>query len=333
MPDSPTAVSALKQMLVWGLLGIEELKFIRSPRDLPILIRKGEYVTQKMALRLTSSLAFPQSLQIEPTNACNLRCICCSSQRSFRKRGLMSMDLFQKIIQDARDCRIRRIQVFCHGEPTLHPCLPDMLAFIKKMGLTYHLTTNAMRLDPEMSRAVLAAGGTWEDTMTVSVLGGNPAEHERVMAGCDHERVLGNVRSLFDLRRELHLNGPVIETILYRIPGEAPDIAEYRRTWKPVVDHTRLGGETSESYAQYKKGEPPVFYRSAPCTHLLGRMVVYWDGTVPMCGQDVDGERAMGNLREQRIAQVWQSAAMLQLRRLHHQKKFDQLPFCAQCDW
>ena len=62
-----------------GLLrfGLEELKFIRSPKDLKILYdQKLPFMTSKLTGNAAKNARVPPSLQIEPTNRCNLRCIC-----------------------------------------------------------------------------------------------------------------------------------------------------------------------------------------------------------------------------------------------------------------
>ena len=49
------------------------------------------------------STEFPLVLNIEPTNACNLRCICCPRDKAVLRQGTnyLSVELFRKIIDEA----------------------------------------------------------------------------------------------------------------------------------------------------------------------------------------------------------------------------------------
>ena len=99
---------------------IEELKFIRSPRDIKILSDKVAFLINRSASLQHLLVDKPLSLQIEPTNYCNVDCICCSAPISVRPRGFMEYELFTKIIDDASSVGVKRIHLYLHGEPLFH---------------------------------------------------------------------------------------------------------------------------------------------------------------------------------------------------------------------
>jgi MoaA/NifB/PqqE/SkfB family radical SAM enzyme len=70
----------------------------------------------------------------------------------------MDYSLFKEIIDDAVNIGVKRIRLFLHGEPMLHPEIVEMIAYIKSKDLFVNITTNGMRLDHEKIEAIL---NTW----------------------------------------------------------------------------------------------------------------------------------------------------------------------------
>ena len=310
---------------------LEELRFLRSLDDLRNLRDKVAYKLPRKVGPLERSPGVPLSLQIEPTNVCNLRCTTCSVSRTSLKRGYMDVGLFQNIVSEASEIGVKRIYLYMHGEPMLHPKIVEMIGFIKSKGLAVHMTTNGTLLGPETSAELLSAGVNSADHLTISFLGHSKESHEAIMVGVDHDVIVRNVTELLRLRKELRVNGPVIETILHPTPETQHEIEEYLRFWRDRVDHARLG-EISISFQEYKKAGASAVTRTGPCNTLLTRMPICWNGRVPLCVMDVDGDWTMGDLNENSITEIWNSEQLRAIRRLHEQRQFEKLPFCLHCD-
>jgi radical SAM protein with 4Fe4S-binding SPASM domain len=60
--------------------------------------------------------------------------------------------------------------------------------------------------------------------------------------------------------------------------------------------------------------------------------VVLWNGDVVTCASDYDGERVMGNLREQRLLDIWRGPAYEALRRAHAEGRWADTGLCHGCD-
>jgi hypothetical protein len=312
--------------------GLEELKFLRSPKDVWFL---GSKVAYKLHIEINELLKrtppVPPSLEIEPTNLCNLRCVTCPCANSTYARGYMDMDLFRKIISEAAEIGVKRIHLFLRGEPTLHPHIFEMVAFIKANGLAVHLTTNGMTLTPERGAELLRSGVNSADQVTFSFIGHSKESHEATMVRVDHDTVVANILALMKLRREMHVNGPVIETILNATPDTQHEQPDFLQFWRGEVDHARLGG-VSISFQEYKKDAGGAVTRRGPCTQVWQRMPIAWDGLVPQCVMDVDGDRIVGDLRTDPIIDTWNCELMREIRRAHLSGDFAKIPSCLHCD-
>jgi hypothetical protein len=69
------------------------------------------------------------------------------------------------------------------------------------------------------------------------------------------------------------------------------------------------------------------------CPWAITMMHVFWDGRVPRCPGDTEGEEAAGNAWHESLATLWQSLGSY--RRLHLEHRFAELPQrCQTCaDW
>jgi radical SAM protein with 4Fe4S-binding SPASM domain len=328
--------SSRKEYIVkyeWVQFELKELKFVKSRKDLRIFLEKAAYLVPR-ALGLSKRYTpAPYSLQVEPTNHCNLHCLSCARPGSVRKRGYMDFALFRQLTDSAAEMGVKMIRLWCLGEPMLHPQVVEMIAYVKRKGLRVRLTTNGTLFDGARMEGILRAGVDSGDRVVFSVLGYSKETHERVMRGVDHSQVVNNIHESLALRKKHGCNGPIIETIFYAMPENRSEAEQFRDYWRSVVDHVRVEG-ISQGFADFGKAggnSSPV--RTKTCTDLWDRMIVFWNGDVPRCIGDLDATYRLGNIRERSLVELWNCRALMELRRMHREKRFAELPLCNTCDW
>lgn len=134
----------------WFLYGLHEIKFLRSFNDVKLFYnQKLTFFLIRLIGSTGTNVKAPPSLQIEPTNFCNINCICCPTDRMVRKKGHMDFELFRKIIDEASKIGVRRVHLLLHGEPMIHPRIVDMIRYIKSKSIAINLTTNGMLFSKE----------------------------------------------------------------------------------------------------------------------------------------------------------------------------------------
>ncbi len=75
---------------------------------------------------------------------------------------------------------------------------------------------------------------------------------------------------------------------------------------------------------------PPQLDRK-PCPGLWKTPVIRWDGELMACCADVDGELAVGNLRDGTFDDLWFGERMTAYRLLHIEGRFEVMPKCWHC--
>lgn len=320
--------------LEWIRYGLEELKFLRSINDLKICYnQKLPFFIRRFRGSPIIDTDIPPILQIEPTNYCNLKCICCPTSRMKRKKGIMDLVLFQKIINDASEIGVNRINLFLHGESMMHPKIVDMIRYIKLKGLGITMITNGMLLNRKKIEAILHSGVNSSDYFIFSILGNSKEIHEKVMKGVKHEKVISNLLYFLELRKKHKVNGPIIEIVFYRMPENEHEINEFIQKWQGIADHLHPIFDTSKQFSEYKIGDNSIPIRIKTCKPLWERMTIFWNGDVTRCNADVDGDYVFDNLKEKSIKEIWNSNELLSIKKMHKESKFRELNLCSNCDW
>jgi len=292
----------------------------------------------------------PLRLWIETASCCNLRCVMCPNKDvAAADKGLMSLELFQKIIDQARHFALD-VNLHHRGEPLMNPALFDMIRYANAAKLKVRFHTNGALLDEVKARRLLEAG---PDLISFSFDGFTKETYERVRVGATFEKTRDNILRLVALRRELGLKQPyvVIEKIRFRnqaaegAPAVAGDptamqtlhrqfleagvdeiIEKEEYVWaEPARDaaHSDAGGSAAPAVAEKRT--------CTVCTFPWYAMVICADGTVTPCPQDFHAVLNLGNARETSLKEIWNGPAYRQLRR-QFATDIESLSVCRTCD-
>lgn len=274
----------------------------------------------------------PFRLWIETASACNLRCAMCPNKElAADRKGLMSLDLFKRIIDE---CRFFTSDVYLHhrGEPLLNPAFFEMIAYARQAGLKTRFHTNGTLLDEEKAGRLLAAG---PDLVSFSFDGFCREIYEKIRAGAVFEKTLANILRLAALRKARGLKKPyiVIEKIRFKnemAPVDQHQAAETaRRLLEAGVDE--IIEKEEYTWAMASAPETAAPRPGSVCTFPWYALVVCADGTVTPCPQDFEAGMQLGNVTGATLLEIWNGAAYQNLRR-KLAGDVQALPLCRKCD-
>ncbi|MFQ5793031.1 MAG: radical SAM/SPASM domain-containing protein, partial [Acidobacteriota bacterium] len=268
---------------------------------------------------------FPSRIHIEPTNVCNLDCHFCPYRKQQRRQGYMGLALFQKIVDE---CREHDPKLWLHflGEPLLNRDLPRLIAYAKAQGIPQvGLSTNAFFLTRELGEQLIRAG---LDRLECSVDGADQATYLRLRRSAEFERVVTNTSEFLRLRRELGAQSPVVTISLMQTPETMASLPNLREFWKSRFDPQDFLMMIQDISFAGTMREPGRTQGREPCKWLWSYVVILWNGDVVTCASDYDGTRAMGNLRDQTLKEIWSSPAYVELRSLHTEARFKEAGIC-----
>lgn len=280
---------------------------------------------------------FPLHLSLESQLKCNFRCTMCtySDAEEIAKQHypeVMSEELYDKIVNEAANYNCPSINFNVLNEPLLDKETPARIAKAKEAGfIDMRMNTNASLMTPEKAEAIIDAGLT---RLYVGLDAASPETYEKVRVGGNFERVVQNVREFLRIRDAKGLKLPILRVSFVRMDINEHEIGDYINQWTDLADMVTIqeymppiiSGEYMERHAKSKR--IPADYT---CPQPFERVIIKGNGNLTPCCAQYNYKLTMGNLHEQSIHDIWQSAEMKKLRGHMCDRTWDQLETCRTC--
>jgi radical SAM protein with 4Fe4S-binding SPASM domain len=259
---------------------------------------------------------FPQYILIEPTSICNLRCIMCFQvDKSFSSNkkylGYMELDLFKKIIEQAKENQCNAITLASRGEPTLHKNFDQLSKMLHDSHLLdCKLNTNATMLDEKKINEILSANFS---EVIFSVDAGTKETYEKIRYKGKFNKVVDNIKLFNKIRDKNYKKSNTVTRIAGVKILEEQDLDQMERFWSNLVDEVSIKS-ASERWDSYNNKINSI---KDPCMNLWTRMYVWYDGTVNPCDFDYKSFLAVGNANDHPLKEIWKNKKYNQLRQDH----------------
>ena len=275
--------------------------------------------------------AFPKKFAVELCADCNLACSMCHHPDMKRPKGVMPFPLWQKCADEIAavaphpECWFS----FC-GEPLLEPeLLVQCLQYGRSVGLqSLNINTNGMLLTPELDQAILDSGA---HLIVFGIDGFSKESFEANRVGADRDVVYGNVERLL-ATRDRQRSDLAIQVQFIVMDDNAHEVDEYTAFWLARNAVVKVRRQLSWG-GQRDAGYDTTDVNRIPCPWAITMMHVFWDGRVPRCPGDTEGDEGVGNVWQHSVAELW--GRLGAYRDLHLERRFDELPErCHTCtDW
>jgi MoaA/NifB/PqqE/SkfB family radical SAM enzyme len=280
-------------------------------------------------------------LSIETTNICNANCIFCAYQYQSRPTGIMSEELFCRLIDEFAELGGGELGLTpTVGDPLIDPRLVERIRYARsKQCITrIGMYTNMISLDRQGLTNLLHSG---VDTIIVSTSGFDEAMYRRVYRSQMYKQMLDNVKRFaaanndagrpVDFQIDMRADRPAGEIYNFsdyqdvaRLVGAEKIGVKFRYdNWAGFITPSQLSGNMLLRDQSKSKG--------SPCSELYGGPIVFWDGRVGACGcRDVNAsELVIGDAMKSHLGEIWFGNAIRQLREEFVTDKIR--PICQSC--
>jgi len=280
----------------------------------------------------------PIRLWIEPTSVCNLKCIMCLNKSIPKnERGFMDFDLFKKIIDEAADF-IHDVYLHHRGESLLHPDIFEMIKYAKMKNISTRLHTNTTLLTEEKSHLLLNSG---LDFLSFSFDGYEKEIYEKIRVGANFEKTLSNIRNFLLIKKKLKKKTPyTVFTVIEFTESSKPRNEAKKRQFIDQFNSLPLDNFISREPHNWggdydiRKGKDNFSQEDGylPCTFLWYSLTIFWDGKVLPCPQDFFGKNQLGDVKDTPLIKIWNSSALVSLRRKIAARQYEDIEPCRSCD-
>lgn len=267
-------------------------------------------------------------VRIETTNFCPAHCVMCPRDSLTRLKGVMDMDLFKRVVDDAVQHEITSIFIGGFGEPLTDPLLEERIKYIKSVdpSIFVNFITNGILWTEKRSQRLIESG---LDEVRFSIYATTREVFEKVHRGIDFDQVMTNVNRLIAMKKQFG-NKPAVLVYWLELDENKHQYEDWKTYWIERADAIEAWKPHNWSDA-FRFREVPQ--KKVSCGRpKTGPLQVQWDGTVIPCCWDYDGKMLLGDLNTQTIEEVMKGAPYEDLRDAHAKGEFERYPFCNQCD-
>lgn len=300
-----------------------------------------------------SSKKLPQLIQFETGTSCNVvpNCFMCPHSemgRSGSAKWSTLVEIIEEIVPHAKTCN-----PFLMQEPLLEPRLINILNDIKygSPNVKINLYTNMAAMTEELAADILETKAV--HNISISFYGPTEEVYNKWQPGLDWETTKANIRRFIRMRDATGRRTPRVDMHMLCVKELMYWWPEFYAEWRPIADQivvvpfdtfhgnvpdigfheffeTFLKGPSQDSGSLIRYTDDPA--ERAPCQRLWSTFTTLFNGDVVPCCIDFKGEMPMGNVREENAKIIWHNDKYNDLRRLHIERRFDEIPMCRDCN-
>jgi radical SAM protein with 4Fe4S-binding SPASM domain len=305
----------------------------------------GADLREKNRLKLEEvvPLETPLLMYLEPTNACNIRCKFCPTSDSKllkevgRPMGLMSWDLFEKIVTDLKAFpqKLKMINFFKDGEPLVHKMYPEMIKFLKEANVTEKIwtKTNGLLLNPDLNEKLINSG---LDMIGISVIAPNSKGYKDIAdVYADYEKLKSNVKDLYKRRKNLK-----VSIKMTNVSFSKEDLDKFYADFENICDFITVDnphGWSRVDLRDWTLGIKSETYDGLPnrdkivCPWTLYQLTINWNGTCQPCNEDWSWVNIIGNASENSLLDIWNGKILRDFRIMQLDGRRNESKACATC--
>ena len=279
---------------------------------------------------------FPLYIQIEHTGKCNLKCPTClqgiKSLRDNYSRGFkpLSMNLYEKVLNEAREYHCPSMSFHNNDEPLLLNDLEERIKMAKKAGfIDLIITTNANLLNRERTDKLLKSGVT---KINFSVDAFNEKDYEKIRIGGNFKNVIRNIDYFVKRRDDLGLKLPITRATCVLTRFTAPKTKGFFNFWSKKVDMVEFQNyQAIKNYTEKNIPAKAKIYTGFTCNFSWQQIVIRANGDVLPCCSFYATGMVVGNIKDSSIYNIWNGSQMKKIREELLKNNFRFSPACEKC--
>lgn len=274
-----------------------------------------------------------EEIIIDVAASCNAQCPFCP--RVFmpeeRSKGFMTLELYEKILDDAKNNNIKKLRLYSTAEPTMHPKFDKIIDIAKEKGFEISLSTNASLLHKYKENIAKV------DLLQYSIEGWDKESYEKYRFPLKFDKIFKNIKDFHEFLSKQE-NTPKVSTNL--LITKKTDINKYVELWGKYIGDINIhfmydpvkyedgkfksiSLDSENEYFKLDKQTKDFF-----CSYPFDILTVAFDGKVALCCDDFAAELNIGNLSHNSIKEVYYSKDMEKIRDQFYTQKLD---LCKEC--
>lgn len=288
----------------------------------------------------------PSFASFELSSRCNLNCPQCDvgNKLTNRKNNFLDYNEYCKIIDEIGTTMLDAIFYF-QGEPLLNKKFADYISYVKKYNIYAITSTNAQLIDKNLALEIVKSG---LDRIIISIDGTTQEVYEKYRKGGLLSKSIEAIKFLKEAKFELNSKTPCIEAQFIVFKFNEHQIDEFKHLapiWgadKITIKSAQIQSPnenyeiipTINKYSRYHKinneWKIKKDYTKA-CFRAWYGIVVSADGNILPCCFDKQEKYIYGNIKEDKIENVWKNKKANDFRNILLDKR-ESINICRNCN-
>ena len=330
----------LKKLVVTYPKFLEHIKWLLSFK---IISHNRFYKHFTLRKALNQTTCFHNSdliVCIENTASCNARCVICLHNHT-EITGSMPMPLYEKLINECVENKIKRVSFGVYGEPLADQLFIDRIQHLRSRGLEYMIISNGSLLSDELARRLFQLGGLKE--IRFSVNGFSKKMCEKVMIGLDRDTTYENILNFLKLKKLHNKADLTVNISCVKTKYIVKELDELINFWEAqegigriyLLDLIDKFGNLTNTDGIGRRGildRDDLWF--PPCNELWSYLTVYYNGKVAPCCMD-NNERILivGDVNNQSLGEILTGEPYNALRKTHLENQRNKHFICKKCHY
>ena len=239
---------------------------------------------------------------------------------------VMDPQNLRKIAQEVKDKSILLVSTALNGEPLMGPHYQENVEILKDCDLNVITHTNGVLLNESTAQFMVDME---VDVVSISLDACTSETYKKIRRNNKFDDIKQNIFRLLELRGSKIK--PRIEVSFTRTEDNKHEEQDFINYWSEYVDVIRTNGTVSPNeHIAYANIEIPK--KRIPCATLVETIPIFFNGDVGLCCLDPFCDYKMGNVFETSVNEVWNGAGFEEMRKLHLEGRWDEIPICKNCD-
>lgn len=264
----------------------------------------------------------------ELTNKCAYHCTICPRELMTRDQGVMTMDLFEKIINEGIDHGLKHVSLIGFGEPMLDKFFVERVKLCKSKNLIVSTDTTGYLLKEDISKELI---DLQIDDIRFSCFATTKEIYYKLHNLNTFDLAYARINKFLELKKKKGTKLPV--TSIYFVEQELNkhQTQDFINYWEGRVDFVNVWAAHNwiDSYEFRNKN----FKRKKTCGRPAnGPLQIRWDGKVSACCFDFNTQLVVGDCTKNSLTEIENSKENLKLIEAHNNGDFSDYSICNNCD-
>lgn len=298
------------------------------------LDKKEEYVNYRKEWNKAANEDYlpqqPLHIDIELSDACNLKCeMCAHGLGTVKNVGFMDKELVYRMIDEASSLGVYSIKFNWRGEASLNPLLPEAIKYAKEKGiLEVAINTNGL---PKKDKLLIECAKNGIDRIIFSVDGNSKETFESIRKGGDYTKLILNIEEVLDWKNKNNESKPFIRVQMVRSKKNAHEVEDFISFWQNKVDDVRISDVMDRGQGGGLSVGDQTTVGRRRCPQPFQRLVIARDGRVSPCCADWNQKYIVGDVFKESLSNIWSGSKITKMRKIQNEVKLDNIDICKNC--